>query len=197
MWVQIPPIPFNKMAYEQYKKIITKEEFYDEWEEDKLVQLTEKLREYVYNKHIVKCKILQRDNFTCQNRDKDGKCSICNNVQYPEDLTWHHIKAKRNGGENKERNGVTLCNGIHRRYEKAKGSLVFPKDALNLPPHIRGHTFKLEQPSEINWKKKIFEMRALRKELKAQGIRPSFNWDEIAILLRWLFIPYDEFDECD
>ena len=115
------------MAYERYKQIRTKEEFYKDFKKDKLVELTEELREYVYGKYVVKSKILQRDSFTCQNKD----CEICNNEQYYHKLTWHHIKAQRNKKDkkvHKERNGVTLCKGIHQRYEKAKGKkfVIFP-----------------------------------------------------------------------
>ena len=190
------------MAYEKYKHIKTKEEFYKEWEHDKLAELTDKLREYIYtnayNKYVVKCQILQRDKFTCQNTDgEDGRCIICKNAPFYPALTWHHIKAQRNKGEHKVRNGVTLCKGSHQRYEKAKGRLVFSKDSINLPPHIRGHTFKLDVPKAINWKRIRIQMKALRKELKSQGLKPLLNWEEIAILMRWLFIPYYEFDEDD
>lgn len=186
------------MAYDRYKNIRIKEEFFNDWEHNKIVELTDKLREYVYNKYVTKCKILQRDKFTCQNKDgKDNKCTICGNVQFYSALTWHHIKAQRDGGGHEERNGVTLCKESHQRYEKAKGILVFSKDDFNLPPHIRGHTFKLDVPKTINWKKIRIEMRALRKELKAQGLKPILNWEEIAILMRWLFVPYYEFDEYD
>lgn len=191
--IQVPVAPF-RMAYERYKNIRAKKEFYADWEKDNIVKLTNKLRDYVYNKYETKCRIFQRDNFTCQNKD----CKICHNVREYTKLTWHHIKAQRNKKykeEHNARNGVTLCSGIHQKYEKAKGELVFSKDAFNLPPHIRGHTFKLEKPSELNWKKIKFSMRQLRKELKAKGIRPTFDWNEIEILMKWLFIPYDEFDE--
>jgi len=179
------------MAYETYRNVRTKEEFFKDFEESKLVELTDKLRDYVYNKYFIKCRILQRDSFTCQHEN----CDICHNKKDYHKLTWHHIKAQRNGGAHKERNGVTLCAGIHARFEKAKGELVFSKDALHLPPHIRGHTFRLDKPHEVNWKKIKFSMRALRKELKAKGIKPTFDWNEIEALMKWLFTPYDEFDE--
>ena len=168
------------MAYEKYKKILAKEEFYNNWETDQLVKITNDIRTQIYDNYVAKAEVLQRDNFTCQNE----KCNVCHNQKEYAKLTVHHIKARRNKGSETKRNKVTVCNGSHQRYERAKGELKFNKDVANLPPHIRGHTFRLKRPDNINWKKIKAEMRILRKGLK--GIDNKIKWEDIEILLKWL-----------
>lgn len=173
------------MAYEIYKSVRTKKEFYDTWETKTLSQLTAELKTYIYSKYLLKCKVFQRDSFKCQNID-------CKNPY--SQLTLHHVKFKKNGGEDKERNGVTVCKTCHKRYHRAKDTLTFPNESY-LPPRIRGHTFKLAKSDKIDWKKIKSDMRALRKELMQQGVKPLIDWDLIAILLKWCFIPFDEDDD--
>ncbi len=213
------------MAYKRYKKLVSKEEFYKNWTKEKLDSLLGKLKDSVelkdsiYKDHISKCKMLQRDNFTCQNREKvkteDGKillkpCKFCKNVpEYPH-LTRHHIKAKRNKGKSTVRNQITICKGSHNHHNKG-GDLVFPPDE-HLPPHVRKQTFRLHKPDKLDMKKKKKEGRELRQEMKRKlpetikkilkTIPPGperqwykLRWDEVLILIRWLTIPYDEFED--
>ena len=114
--------PHLKMDYKNYTKIKSRNEFFEGWEQNKIDQLTDKLKDGVYKQYVTKCKILNRDDYTCQNRDgEDEKCTLCNNARFYKNLTIHHIKAKRNNGTDKERNRVTLCNLSHKRYEKGEG----------------------------------------------------------------------------
>jgi len=172
------------MAYELYRKIKSKEEYYSSWTDDKLVNLTEDLKQLIYDRYINKCKIFQRDSFKCQNT----KCISPNSP-----LTLHHIKFRKNNGEDKVRNGVTLCRACHMAYHKTKRNLVFGS-GMYLPSHIRGHTFRVHTEERLDWKTIKFEMAKMRKSLKSEhGI--NLSWKQIAILMRFLTVPYDEWDD--
>ena len=114
------------MSYEVFKKIVSKEKYFKSWEYEKIVTLTESLKNGIYEKYVAKCKVFQRDNFTCQNIDgSDGKCRTCKNESHANNLTSHHVKFQKNGGKHTERNQVTVCAGSHRSYHRAKNPLVF------------------------------------------------------------------------
>jgi len=171
------------MAYEVYKEKLTKEEYFQKWDSDNYKQLTDELKEQIYNKHLVKRKVFNRDNFECQNIE-------CKTLNSP--LTLHHVKFKKNGGEDKVRNGVTLCRSCHMGYHKAKKILSF--DNPNLPSHIKGHTFQLSKEEKFDWKVVKAEMNKLRKTLKSDhGI--ILDGIQIRLLLRWLTVPYGEWDD--
>lgn len=224
--IKQPANGIAKIPYERYQKIRTGEEFFDDWEAEKLNGLTEKLKDYVYGRYVNKCMTLQRDNFTCQNKEKVEigeeiyykPCKYCKNIQFFHRLTVHHIKFKKNfkdengnlrGDPDKVRNQVTLCAGIHHGYHKASTEVSFLQEAANLPPHIRGHTFKLEKPDQIDWKKIKSDMRKLRQEIKFKlgesikhvpvGQRRWFTItaEQILLLFKWLYIPYYEMGEDD
>jgi hypothetical protein len=169
------------MAYEKFKAVMSKEDFFNSWH-DKVEELTDALLDRIYQKYVLKCRVFQRDKFTCQNI----KCQVCHNVPYFARLTIHHVKFRKNNGEDKERNTVTLCRGIHTGYHRAKAVLSFPNTPA-LPAHIRGHKFVLSRADEMDWKKIKFEMKQLRKNLKAQGFKPIITWEQIAIIMRFLF----------
>lgn len=177
------------MEYEIYKEIKSEEEFFNSWQYEDLVALTDALKKRIYDKYVLKCKILQRDGFKCQNI----------NCKHPESkLTIHHVKHKRNGGEDKERNLVTICKICHTLFNRCKGSLTFD-NSDNLPTHIRGHTFKLHaKEKEIDWKQIRVEMKKVRKELKQNGVDFSIKDIRIIIILmRFLTKPYYEFEHSD
>jgi len=179
------------ISYEVFKKIVSKEKYFKSWEYEKIVNLTESLKNGIYEKYVAKCKVFQRDNFTCQNIDgSDGKCRTCKNESHANNLTSHHVKFQKNGGKHTERNQVTVCAGSHRSYHRAKNPLVF-SDNILLPAHIRGHTFQLDKPDGVNWKKVKAECKLLRKRLKSEcGLKIS--WEDVAILLGWLNSNYEE-----
>jgi len=164
------------MKYKIYRKAKDKESYFNSWESEQFKNLTDALKDQIYNKYLIKCAVFNRDSFKCQN-------SECKYIDSP--LTLHHIRAKRNGGPDTARNGVTLCHTCHQGYEKAKRALIFSKDAAYLPAHIRGHTFKLQRPETVNWKKVKVEMKGLRKNLKTEcGI--NLSWEQVRILMRFL-----------
>ncbi len=172
------------MAYELYKKIKTKLDYFNNWSSDNIDGLTEMLKNQIYERYVVKCKVFQRDNFKCQNI----KCYSPNSP-----LTLHHIRFKKNDGEDKVRNGVTVCRACHMAYHKAKRPLVFGDDN-SIPPHVRGHTFKIYKEEKLDWKTIKFEMAKMRKSLKNEhGI--ILSWKQIAILMKFLTVPYTEWDD--
>ncbi len=176
------------MAYEIFKKGLNQKRYFNSWDAAKYNALDTELKTLIYKKYLMKSEVFTRDDFICQNKD----CPFCKNVQYPEHLTVHHIRAKRNGGKDTARNGITLCRTSHQHYERAKGSITL-FDNPKLPSHIRGHTFKLSKPIEINWKKVKVDMRIRRKELRDKwGIR--LTGEQMAILMRFLRLTFDEFD---
>ena len=158
------------------------EEYYSKWDNENWKAFEKVLRDRIYNKYLVKCDVFQRDDFTCQNIE-------C--LKKDEGLTVHHIKWQKNGGEDKVRNCVTLCLTCHQGYHKAKKQITFSNDE-SLPSHIRGHSYTLKKPNQIDWKKVRQEMKLLRKNLKQDcGLRIS--WEQIAILLGFLELDYEDY----
>jgi hypothetical protein len=173
--------------YDKYKQLLDMDAYFSTWERENVEQISDELKQALYNKYRVKCAIFQRDSFTCQNID-------CRSPQSR--LTMHHVKWKKNGGEDKARNGVTLCRSCHAAYHQAKRAIIMA-DAPHLPPHIRGQTFKLvvAEPKK-DWKALRAEMKALRSRLKQNGFRAVISWKDVYILMQWLF-GYDEDGEDD
>lgn len=177
------------MQYEIYKKKLSKDEYFNSWESEKLIALTEKIKDYIYNKHLLKYEVMNRDNFTCQNKD----CTYCNNIFEANNLTLHHIKFQKNGGKDIPRNSVIICRGSHQAFNRGKNSLQFG-NTDNLPSHIRNHTFKLSTTEVINWKKVKSDMKNFRKKLD-RSYRIKLSWEQIAILMQWLHYEYDGDDD--
>lgn len=203
--------------YETYQKVPTQEEFFNKWDSGQLAAASEEMKEFVYNKFKTKCLTMQRDNFTCQNKekseDKEGKivfepCRFCKNAPFFNLLTRHHIKHQRNGGRHTVRNSVIVCRPSHHAFNAGKYGLSFDYSE-NLPPHIRGQTFKLHKEDEINWKKVKNDMKALRQDIKSKisdtfknvpidkRVWFSLTWEQIFILMRWITIPYEEDEDDD
>ncbi len=100
---------------------------------------------------------------------------------------------RKNKGLNKIRNGITLCYDAHQGFHKGDNDLKFG-DVNNLPPHIRGRTFKVHLENKVNWKKVKSEMKQLRKNLKnVCGLKLS--WAEINILMKFLEMNFNEEDD--
>jgi len=171
------------MAYEVYKNDYNLEEYFATWSKENLATLDNELKEQIYSRHVVKRTVFRRDNFKCQNID----------CKFPDsELTLHHIKFKKNGGYDKVRNCVTLCRTCHMGYHKAKRILTFNNP--NLPPHIHGQTFQLFKEEKLDWKQIKAEMSMLRKSMKSDyGI--ILSGAQIRLLIKWLTIPYNEWDD--
>lgn len=165
----------------KYTKIVGEEEYFSTWERENLEQLTPELRKSIYNKYLTKCNVFQRDGFTCQNE----KCKTPDSG-----VTLHHIKWQKNGGEDKPRNGLTLCVSCHKGFHARKHDIVV-KDRKELPAHVRGHTIKLHKDMDFNWKAYRETAKKIRRENRQYyGVR--VNWYMVAILMQWLSVPYYE-----
>jgi len=154
-------------------KILKKEDFISRYKPaDK--EITKDVEDRAYDKYVTKCKVLQRDEFTCQNI----------NCGSNKDLTMHHIKHQKNGGKNSLRNCVTVCDRCHKDFHAAKIVLAF--DNPKLPPHINGHLFRISESDSVNWKR-------LKKELKGfrRGLKGEFNYcltmEEMITLFQYLY----------
>jgi len=172
------------MAYEVYKTIKSFDKYFSEWKISDINNLTNELKIQVYKRYVFKCEVFQRDNFMCQNTE----------CKFPDSpLTLHHIKFKKNNGEDKLRNGITLCKTCHMGYHKAKRALIFHNEN-NVPSHIRGHIFKLEKPIKIDWKQIKSDMKDLRKQLRDNhGIIITLR--QLSLLMRFITVPYNEWDD--
>jgi len=188
------------MAYELYKVKLKEDAYFNTWEDDQYKELTNELKEQIYSKYLVKCEVLARDEYRCQNIDKKidkegntilGRCPYCNNEKFADDLTLHHIKWQKNDGKDSVRNGITLCLLSHQNFHKAKYAITF-YDTKKLPAHIRGHTFKLDKPDRINWKSVKADMRDLRKKYKSEyGM--VLTERQITLLMKWLLMSDEKF----
>jgi hypothetical protein len=170
------------MTYEKFRKILSKEEYFSEFEN--ISELNETIKDTIYRRYLVKCEVFKRDNFTCQNE-------LC---QTPEvGITLHHVKWQKNGGKDVARNCLTLCATCHRGYHKGKREIkVFNR--AELPTHFKGHTLKFEKEKEINWKEIKVKMKELRKSIKHfHGI--ELDGKTLTLLMRFLFIPYEEWED--
>lgn len=178
------------MAYELYKTVKPFDKYFDDWDRENK-DLSQELKQHIYDKYLLKCKVFQRDSFTCQN----SQCVSAANGLEGDDakLTLHHIRWRKDGGGNSHTNGVTLCKPCHDGYHRAKRALIF-LDAKHLPNRLRGRTFKLKKVEKLDWKQIKFEMNKLRKTLKYEhGI--SLSVTQMNLLMKFLTIPYTEWDD--
>uniref|UniRef100_A0A6C0EMY9 HNH nuclease domain-containing protein n=1 Tax=viral metagenome TaxID=1070528 RepID=A0A6C0EMY9_9ZZZZ len=167
----------TKKNYELYRVIKSQEGYFSTWTNDSLESLTPNLKAEIYARYIVKCSVLQRDEFKCRNE----------NCEYPDSkLTIHHIKFKKNNGEDKMKNCVTICKTCHQAFHRGKGTLTFDNA-----------TYQIHKGEEkVNWKKIRAQGKELRKNKKEfHGIRVS--WELICILMKFLEIPFYELNDGD
>jgi hypothetical protein len=143
------------MAYEIYKQVVSKEQYFKSWEQSKLDSINEDIEDTVYNRYVIKSKVMQRANFKCQN-------TACETPKQA--LTWHHIKFQKNDGKDSERNTVILCKKCHDMFHQARTSIKYPKKGV--PKHVAGHTYRLESPDKTSAKVLRKKMRAFRRSLK-------------------------------
>jgi hypothetical protein len=166
------------MAYEKYKIIATKDQYYATWDKENVDMLSESLKEMIYQKYLLKCIVFQRDNFKCQNV----------NCKHPESkITLHHIKFKKNNGKDKPKNAVTICKPCHAAYHQGKAPLTFC-----------GMTYRLQkQEGTIDWKAMKANGKKLREKNKEHcGFKIS--WKLLEQLMKFLDKEYTEiFDGVD
>ena len=148
--------------------------------------LTEQLKEHIYQKYLIKCAVFQRDNFICQNEN-------CTTPQSP--LTLHHIRFQKNEGQTTVRNCITLCRSCHKGYHSGR-EVIKVKDRTELPDHIKGHSFQITKHESFDWKEWKRIARTIRqnnKHFHGMGI----DIELIINLIKWLYIPYYEMSEDD
>lgn len=145
----------KEQKYSLFKARHDKDTYFDNWEQDKLLGLTEDLKERIYKRYLVKCEVFKRDSFKCQNLNCTTPSS---------DITLHHIKWQKNGGEDSSDNCVTLCDECHRGYHAAVTELKFAK-SKSLPKKIRGLSFILSKSDEIDWKQLKKKLRKFRRSV--------------------------------
>jgi hypothetical protein len=163
------------MAYEKYRVIATKDEYYATWDKENVDMLSESLKEIIYQKYFLKCIVFQRDNFKCQNE----------NCKHPESkITLHHIKFKKNNGKDKPKNAVTICKVCHVAYHQAKAQLTF-----------WGMTYRIQkQEGQINWKVQKAKGKTIRAENR-EFCGYKISWKLLSILMRFLEREYTELDD--
>jgi 5-methylcytosine-specific restriction endonuclease McrA len=166
------------IAYERYKTVISKEEFYRGWTSKNTEYMSETLKEYVYQQYVLKCLVFQRDGFKCINL----------NCKTPTDaLTMHHIKFTKNGGKDTPRNCATICKPCHQGFHKGKMDLTF-----------WNATYKLHQEDKLNWKAVKSKQRKFRKELKMSGDwSVNISPELFMLLMKFLELEYNELFEGD
>jgi len=175
------------MSYEIYKQILSKEDYFKTWKNQKdLENINEEIQQSIYDKHVIKSLVMQRDKFVCQNVGCESDLN----------LSLHHIKAQRNNGKDSERNCVILCRKCHKAFEERRDTFTLANFEC-LPSHIRGHTFRKHKSEKINWKKIRTDMKALRKQLKYKyGDKLTYiTWEQIILLMRVLEQTYEGYDD--
>jgi len=168
------------------KQKLSLEEYFKGWSKEDVSNLTDLTKEEIYQKYVMKIEVLERDDYTCQNVN----CKYCNNVKNHPKLTVHHYKAKRNGGANKGRNGVTLCQGSHNALNRGKTVIKYSNNS-KLPAHIRGSTQIEDDEPQINWKEVRAKMKVRRKEFRNLfGVPITSN--QMEILMKFLYKMFEE-----
>ena len=70
------------MAYEIYKEIKSKQQYFNTWDSQNYAGLSGELQTELYNKYVVKCTVFQRDNFVCQNPELKEYCEEHNDGKH-------------------------------------------------------------------------------------------------------------------
>lgn len=155
------------VKYIKYAVIKTRHEYFGTWKPEVYKELSNELAGQIYERYVVKCLVLQRDNFTCVNEN-------CKTPNSP--LTLHHTKFRKNNGKWSIKNCVTVCKGCHQHYHKGKGSLTY-----------HGMTYQIHNGDDTtDWKVIKVSAKKIRKANKhLHGVHIS--WEMMALLMRFLF----------
>ena len=184
-------------------KFLSAEAYFKHWVQAHVNRMSPKDKKSAYKKYAMRYQVFNRDGFVCQNvvkKEENGvisfsPCQFCNGEKYYEALTVHHVKSKRNGGNDSARNGITICQTIHRHYEQGKGPLTVSKND-SVPDWMKGHTYKLSDCKKkvvrktMNWKKTKAKWRAFRKNLRVK--RLNLNLDQLSVLMKFLEFNFAE-----
>lgn len=160
------------MSYEIYKKVHSEDEYFAKWDEDRLAELDDSLREQIYKRYLIKCQVFQRDNFRCVNEQCTHEIK---------ELEMHHILFQCDGGQDSVDNCVTLCNDCHKIYHSGKGII-----------YIKGEEYKASNFEQMLQRQNKLKMRQFRKELKY--LRPDYFGQEIPWTVLMLLLEFLEKD---
>ncbi len=164
-----------KMSYERYRQIETIEGFFLLWDEPSLKCINDDTKKHIYKIYILKCVVFQRDGFKCANK-------LCKHPT--SSLTLHHIKHKRNGGQDHPDNAATICKTCHTGFNRGKNVLKIGKITYKTDPKQSGR----------DWKRIKAEMKKLRKCNK-HLYNIKISWEMLALLMRFLDKEYTDFDD--
>lgn len=165
----------RKDGYKLFKTKLDADTYFNQWEAERLVGLTEDLKVKIYHRYGVKCEVFKRDSFSCRNLNCTSPHSS---------ITLHHIRFQKNGGQDSTGNCVTLCDSCHKAYHAATLDLKFPNDK-GLPKKIRNQTIKLHVSDEVDWKAIKKQMRKFRKNL--MPTLRALDDEDLYVVMRMFF----------
>lgn len=153
--------------YDKFKTILTQPEYFSDWKPDNLSKISQENQDKIYELYVLRCVVLQRDNFKCQNLDCDSPESK---------LTIHHIKFRKNNGKDSPRNCITMCRSCHSGFHKGKEPLKF-----------WGHTWKIHKKETLSPKQLKFIGAKIRKDNKHLFKGYSISYELLELIMKYLF----------
>lgn len=161
------------LEYQKFRAIMTREDYFGTWDQENLDLISEKIKDKLYTKYVLKCVVFTRDRYECKNLD----------CEYPGSaLTLHHIKWQKNGGQDKPKNCITICKTCHQAFHRGKSSLTF-----------NGMTYKIDLTISVRINLK--EIKKLTKSVRKKhkdSYNVRINWDIVLLLMKFLSVPYEE-----
>jgi len=166
--------------------LLSREEYFKQYFGTPKPSIKEKHLIDIYDEYVCKHTVFNRDNFDCQ----------VVNCEFESPITIHHYKHKNNNGKWKPRNCITVCRAHQNKYHTGKDVLVFNASPA-LPPRIRGMTqahdlyvqkqnCRLQSPKGYLTKQDRYNSKLIRKNNREEWGK-VLTWQEIVILLAWLF----------
>lgn len=182
---------------------INQDEFFKNWDEEQLKSLPEHEKQRIIKWFVNRQLSLKRDNFLCQNESCQFGTNSLSIQQRRELVTVHHIIPRRDFKENPQsfikrfgyecddlQNLTVLCKQCHVDYERGKIEIILNKAR-----------YKLERPTDFDYKRMLLEGKKLRQNLKRlgqvgwYGLTEEERYNLIIILMRWLTIEWTEIAE--
>lgn len=172
---------------------INEEEYFKNWDEETLANLTPEQKEEIIKWFLNKQLALHRDGWKCKNEYCETGVNSLELEERRPKVSVHHVIPRIDFKENPTlpkrlgyechdlENLATLCRTCHRGYEKALLAIC-----------IKGQEYKLDRPTSFDFKKIIKEGKELRRRLKALG---TYGWNKISeadrialilLLMKWL-----------
>jgi hypothetical protein len=153
--------------YDKFKTILTQLEYFSDWDKVNLDKISPENQDKIYELYVLRCVVLQRDSFKCQNLDCDSPESK---------LTIHHIKFRKNNGKDSPRNCLVMCRSCHSGFHRGKETLKF-----------WGHTWRIHKNEAISPKQLKFLGARIRKENKHLFKGYKVSWEMLALIMRYIF----------